>query len=166
MKIELIEHAAEKDKLEKNLENHSRQIFLNLAKLWVFGRGNPEIKGLRIHWRTEVKNGVSDVPLMKMNHKYPRSNFIVANTYDKHLASSSSAKSLIDEAISEEESKGDPIPVKPSETRKGDTDGYEKVCKEYISWLAGELSKKGMVSEAEVYRELDKLGLKEEPNFD
>lgn len=103
------------------------------------------------HWKTEVYSKFHGLPLMKHNKRPPDRKFIfdtIWNYFGDRL------KYSIDCVIRKE----------PKEKLKNKSDNvlanevYTKVLN-YIEWLAKKLSEKAIVTNQEVYNELEDLGL-------
>lgn len=138
MKIKLLELAFNKRQVEFSLLGPGRQIFYNLAKLWIYGKVNPGISDDRRHWRTEVWNKLIDVPKIKKNG-YPSADLIMRNTYYKN---NDDLSGIIRAAIAQENDEDyGKFQVIEDKDRVNDLSGFDKVCKAYFSWLSEELSK-------------------------
>jgi len=96
------------------------------------------------HWKQEIFSFVNDVPKLRNNKKFPRKKLILQ------------ALSIYNDAV---EAHVERVVLDEHDLNPVTTDAaYVLICvEEYQNWLASELSERGYVRSADVYRKIDEI---------
>jgi len=143
MKQYIVGMAFRRSDLGDWIDNHTFQVMVALAQLYLFPSGN------RIHWRKEVWEKFSRMYTLKKTNKLPDSDFILQNSWGRNKHNVLNA---LNYAIDKEDSYSPRIYT---------YDEFYQIVEDYFIWLASKLSKNETVRLAEVKEELDSLGLDE-----
>ena len=96
------------------------------------------------HWRREVAAALNDVPKMKNSNKLPKAKFILDSSW-------MAWEDVFDRKVEvvKEDMVEDPIDIS--------TDVLYAAVNEYFNWLSVELSTYSVVSNSDIYNEIDYL---------
>ena len=131
-----------KSELADWIDNHTFQVMVSLAQLYLFPSGN------RVHWRKEVWEKFSRVYTLKHNRKLPSAQFILDSSW---LRNSHNVQNALQYAIDKEDqyqSKAD-----------WNFDDFYLICQDYFIFVADKLSQNETLMLSDVKAELDRLGL-------
>lgn len=127
------------------IENHTFQVMVALAQLYLFPQGN------RVHWRKEVWEKFSRMYTLKKSGKLPSAKFILDNSWGMNKQNVSRVLQYAADKESEEY-----LPQ-----AHATTDDFYQIVEDYFMWLADQLSRVPALNLADVKLELDRLGLDE-----
>lgn len=144
MKLYIRGMALSKSNLGNWIDNHTFQVMVALAQLYLFPQGT------RKHWRTEVWEKLSRMHKLKMTNKLPSADFIFKYSFIRN-------KHNIANALQYAKDKEQDLLPKDSEVY-GE---FYQIVEDYFMWLSGELSQNDTVDIQSVLSELDRLGLYE-----
>lgn len=139
------EFAVNRAELLINLRNASKQIINHLLKIFYHRDRTP-----MPHWKKEIFNYLHDIDLVKSNKKIPSEKLIFEGLWEGSHELFDGRHEDIVEDINDEYS---------------DDFGYidslsplaKPFCKEYMKWLAQELSLKGRLPKSDIFEEIDYL---------
>ena len=138
--------AMKKSKIGDEIESHTVPLIEALAQLYIF----PQYEEYHNHWKREVWNQLSVIPVIKKSHKKPKATFILENSWFEH---DDQISLIMSRAVSHERK------LEPDPLRRYNSAEFYSICDNYFNWLSKELSKYGMVSERSVRVKLSELGL-------
>lgn len=124
------------------IEDHTPQVMIAIAQLYVFPSGN------RTHWRKEVWEKFSEMHAFKHNNKLPSAKFILDNSWK---VNERYVDNVIRFVIGKEEEYTPREDINVSEL-------YD-ILESYFKWLADYLSKNRFLIPQDVNKKLDELGL-------
>lgn len=139
------EFAVNRAELLINLRNDSKQIIKHLLKIF-YHRGRTPM----FHWKKEVFNYLHDIDLVKSNKRIPSEKLIFEGLWEgSHELFDGRHEDAVDDINDE----------------YGDDFGYidslsslaKPFCKEYMRWLAHELSLRGRIPKSDIFEEIDDL---------
>lgn len=148
MKIYITAQSMQKRDIETKLSISMTQTIEHLLKLYLMP-DNPA----RNHWQGEVYGFIHTVEKLKRTNKYPTAQNIYNWTYEKvqDLVTDASWLQIRIEDICDQYNIDTNIPLKPTMHE------FDALCVNYFQWLAEMLSKRGSVTNREVYTKLDSL---------
>ena len=126
------------------IENHTFQVMVALAQLYLFPQGN------RVHWRKEVWEKFSRMYTLKKSGKLPSAQFILDNSWGMNKQNVSRALQYAADKESEY------LPQ-----AHVTTDDFYQIVEDYFMWVADQLSRVPALNLVDVKLELDRLGLDE-----
>lgn len=148
MKIYIRGFAEIQREIERNLTSHTDEIIEHLLKCYLM----PDHSAIS-HWKREIANQIYKVDKLKNNKKFPTAKQIYNWTYGKKqdLVTdirwfSGLVKNICDEYLIE-------IDTDPSDFMNE----FDNICYEYFTWLAKELSIRGLIPYSEIYQFLNGL---------
>lgn len=144
MKRYIVGMAMKRNDLGDWIDNHTFQVMVALAQLYLFPQGN------RVHWRKEVWEKFSRMYTMKRANKLPSADFILQNSWERNKRN---VQNALNYAIDKESSY---TPVSHT------YDEFYQIVEDYFIWLASKLSVNETLRLPDVRDELDSLGLTEE----
>ena len=150
MKMYIRGMALSRSDLGNWIDNHTFQVMVALAQLYLFPSGTQ-----RKHWRIEVWEKLSRMHKLKMTNRLPSADFIFKNSFGRN-------KGNISDALQYAKDKEHDLIPQASEVY-GD---FYQVVEDYFMWLAGELSHSETVVMQDVLNELDRLGLPESVDYE
>lgn len=127
------------------LEEQTLPLIEALAQLYLFP--DSECKN---HWRQEVWSTLYRIKRIKGKHKRPKADFIIQNTWKEHQ---DNVITMLDVAVEHENQ------LIPDTSRLNNSHKFESIVKEYIFWLAEQLSSTDILSPKACYNKLEELGL-------
>jgi len=131
----------DKQRIEDRLASLAEPVTDHLIKLYLFSNSE-----YRDHWRKEIWSFLNKVPKLRMNNKFPSSNFIF-----KLISGYADMASQLMFATIDEYSELTP--------ERFDSEELESILIEYFKWISSKLSQEGVVRSSEVYAKLDELTL-------
>lgn len=139
------EFAINRTELLINLRNASKQIINHLLKIF-YHRSRTPVS----HWKKEIFNYLHDIDLMKSNKKIPSEKLIFEGLWEGSYELFDGRHEDAVEDINEEYGKDFGYITYLSSSA-------ENFCKEYMRWLARELSLKGRISKSDIFGKIDDL---------
>jgi hypothetical protein len=124
------------------IDNHTWQVMVALAQLYLFPQGN------RVHWRKEVWEKFSRMYTLKKSNKLPDAKFIFEHSWGRN-------KHEISNALRYAQDKEDQYEAQEHAT----VDEFYLIVQDYFLWLADQLSQNSALALIDVKDELDRLGL-------
>lgn len=148
MKIYITAQSMQKRDIETKLSISMTQTIEHLLKLYLMS-DSPA----RNHWQGEVYGFIHTVEKLKRTNKYPTTQNIYNWTYEKvqDLVTDASWLQIRIEDICDQYNIDTNIPLNPTMHE------FDALCVNYFQWLAEMLSKRGSVTNREVYTKLDSL---------
>lgn len=127
------------------IEDHTTQVMIALAQLYVFPHGN------RVHWRKEVWEKFFEMKRFTSNNKLPDPEFIMKNSFRVHEKQIPNHVRFV---------KGKEEAYTP---RKDiDLKQLHDIEEAYFSWLSDYLSREDFLPKEDVLNKLNELGLGEQ----
>lgn len=148
MKIYIKAQARQMRELEWMISSHADVIVEHILKLIIM----PEHSAAN-HWKQEIATQLNRVKKLKSTGKYPTSDQIYSWTYDKVSDDIMDARWLEDLIDVIESDYNTYVSIDINTVMKS----LDSICKDYFSWLAKNLSEKGMISNAMSYETLNSL---------
>ena len=148
MKIYIKAQARQMRELEWMISSHADVIVEHILKLIIM----PEHSAAN-HWKQEIATQLNRVKKLKSTGKYPTSDQIYSWTYEKVSDDIMDARWLEDLIDVIESDYNTYVSIDINTVMKS----LDMICKDYFSWLAKNLSEKGMISNAKAYEILDSL---------
>lgn len=144
MKRYIVGMALGRSDLGNWIDNHTFQVMVALAQLYIFPQGN------RTHWRKEVWEKFSRMYTLKSNNKLPSADFILQHSWGRNKHNVLNA---LNYAIDKEDQ---------YTHNSYNYDEFYQIVEDYFMWLASMLSKNETLRLPDVKAELDSLGLSED----
>ena len=148
IKILYTEYAMQKDKIKNKLIDNTEPIIEHLLKLYIM----PEHSASK-HWKQEIANFINKVGNLKGTNKFPKFKQIYDWTYGSYrdvIMNSNYLNKMIQNIIRE-------YNLEISYNIEEVTREFNNLCDLYFTWLASELSSNGIVTNIEIYYELEVL---------
>lgn len=150
---DMFENAMHRGDANDLIEDHAYEIFLHVAKVWLFPRF--EAKN---HWVREIAKFIKSAPIMKTNNKPMKSGAISA--VFKRIASDRCIESVLESAVEEEE---DLTPVHDIYD-KAEVKNFTRKIHEFIRRYAEALnkatrSKEKILLPVDIYEILEEVGI-------
>jgi hypothetical protein len=134
--------------VERTLSAHTGEVIEHMLKCYLMP-DHPAVN----HWKSEIANQICSVNKLKNTKKYPTANKIYAWTYEQNcaiLTNYTKFSNFVREICND-------YSIETIEPVKDIMDDFNKICKEYFSWLANMLSTSGKAASTDIYDKLDEL---------
>lgn len=125
--------------IKSNLRGSTKVVMNHLIKIWLFPSAREQN-----HWKSEVAHALNDVPKQKGRNKFPKTEFLMKNTWNVY---NDSLTNRIDAIISDMSET--PIPF--------DYDNIYYAMHDYFVWICENLSKYGIISNSKIYEEIEHI---------
>lgn len=142
--ILLVELAKRLDKIGDRLSARSNPVLMHLLKVYY----HPTVRTVN-HWKGEIADFLYDIEPVKGKNRYPKKSFIFNKLWTE---------------ISDTFDRNHPVNVDKLNRKYEDqfgriylNKGARYFCEDYMLWLAERLSENGIVTDQEVFNEIDHL---------
>lgn len=148
MRIFVTEFADSKKNMERELKPKTKQIINHLYKLYCM----PDHES-RNHWMREIANFLNEINKLSGKNKFPTEKQLYDWTYYKFKdqVTEQFYMKAMTKNITDRYNVLIDIPLDDI------CKEFDNICESYFRWLAGQLSKYGIVSNYEIYDKLDEL---------
>lgn len=148
MRLFVTELADSKREIERGLNDATEPVLNHLLKLYLMSNSES-----RNHWITEIFGFLNKIKKLAGKNKFPSKDQIYDWTYNKWEDVLTDDNYLMDSIESIE----DIYNINIDENIRTINIGYNRLCRDYFSWLANELSQYGRVTFSMVRTKLNEL---------